>query len=326
MFYAGGDGGALGKSPRSQLQHPPANWSQKVAPNYRPLLTTTRILLVPRRIRKEEEDPKSSLRQKYPEISFWNQRKCVLRIRIKVQVFVVAVSKIESVSIVFTEMKGVLEKKASDGIWKKHEFTLQKHMLSYTAWQNEAPSDGPSKPRAILNLLDLDRIELKAGRLNLYTEDNAHTKRKHNLREVKEAASDGRSFGPSLADWEAVFHEELISAKQTLAKQNVAKQAADAEAQLSNLQRLSENDEEDATSGSREGSSELSVEANPRDQITAFYEKHNPDKIDGVDALIIKYHDLGVTPAELHIAIQQKYALRLISTNTSTAEDRQCAF
>jgi len=45
-----------------------------------------------------------------------------------------------------------------------------------------------------------------------------------------------------------------------------------------------------------------------RAKIIAFYQKHNPNKVRDVDALIIKYRDVGVGASELLLAVQKKYA------------------
>ena len=45
-----------------------------------------------------------------------------------------------------------------------------------------------------------------------------------------------------------------------------------------------------------------------RAKIIAFYEKHNPSKVRDVDALILKYRDVGVGASELLLAVQKKYA------------------
>ena len=45
-----------------------------------------------------------------------------------------------------------------------------------------------------------------------------------------------------------------------------------------------------------------------RAKIIAFYREHNPSKVQDVDALIIKYRDVGVGASELLLAVQKKYA------------------
>lgn len=80
-------------------------------------------------------------------------------------------------------MKGFLEKRSSDGTWKRQRFAIHKHKLYY---------DGDR--RASLDLLLVKKVERVGPRLLLWLDDT----RKHQLR----AADDG----PSLDEWERSIH------------------------------------------------------------------------------------------------------------------------
>ena len=115
-------------------------------------------------------------------------------------------------------LRGLLEKKSSDGTWRVQFFTAHKSKLYYMdpdADLTEQP------PRASMDLLEgLAKIERKGEKLVLWVDD----KRRHQLRSCR-APSDADGPQPSLDDWELSLRERRLVAKK-LREERAARRAA----------------------------------------------------------------------------------------------------
>eukprot|EP00631_Chrysoreinhardia_giraudii_P008922 CAMPEP_0197417288 /NCGR_PEP_ID=MMETSP1170-20131217/3382_1 /TAXON_ID=54406 /ORGANISM="Sarcinochrysis sp, Strain CCMP770" /LENGTH=97 /DNA_ID=CAMNT_0042944247 /DNA_START=1 /DNA_END=291 /DNA_ORIENTATION=+ len=89
-------------------------------------------------------------------------------------------------------MRGILQKRSSDGTWKSQVFSLHKHKLYYH--DVRSLESKATMPRASLDLLDVVKTERVGTKLYLWVDD----RRKHQLRE---ASSTDDGLGPSLDDW-----------------------------------------------------------------------------------------------------------------------------
>ena len=103
-------------------------------------------------------------------------------------------------------LRGLLEKKGSDGTWRTQYFTAHKSKLYYVD-PGADPASAP--PRAAMDLLEgLQKIERRGEKLVLWVD----AKRRHQLRAV---ASPRKQDGPqpSLDDWELSLRERRLVAK-----------------------------------------------------------------------------------------------------------------
>ncbi len=103
-------------------------------------------------------------------------------------------------------LRGLLEKKGSDGTWRTQYFTAHKSKLYYVD-PGADPASAP--PRAAMDLLEgLQKIERRGEKLVLWVD----AKRRHQLRAV---ANPRKQDGPqpSLDDWELSLRERRLVAK-----------------------------------------------------------------------------------------------------------------
>lgn len=103
-------------------------------------------------------------------------------------------------------LRGLLEKKGSDGAWRAQYFTAHKAKLYYVD-PGADPSAAP--PRAAMDLLDgLQKIERRGEKLVLWVD----SKRRHQVRAVAHPRKqDG--VQPSLDEWELSLRERRLVAK-----------------------------------------------------------------------------------------------------------------
>lgn len=190
-------------------------------------------------------------------------------------------------------MRGPLEKRSSDGSWKIQLFSLHKHKLYY---QDSLDRDR-IVPRASMDLLDVVKLERVGNKLYLWVDE----RRKHQLREprVVDASS------PTLEEWERAIHERVAIARTKRRKRlapTAEMPAEDAPAYADRIDEEKRPDDEEGEEDQRQREREYY-----RGKIREFYEKHNKDKVDDVDALIIKYLNVGISEKDLLTAIQNKY-------------------
>jgi len=103
-------------------------------------------------------------------------------------------------------LRGLLEKKSSDGTWKAQYFTAHKSKLYY---QDPEADLTEQPPRASMDLLEgLAKIERKGEKLVLWVDET----RRHILRACA-APADGESR-PSLDDWELSLRERRLVARK----------------------------------------------------------------------------------------------------------------
>mmetsp|Transcript_1750 Transcript_1750/g.5890 ORF Transcript_1750/g.5890 Transcript_1750/m.5890 type:complete len:217 (-) Transcript_1750:203-853(-) len=180
-------------------------------------------------------------------------------------------------------LRGLLEKRSSDGSWKIQLFSLKRYKLYY-----QEPGGDRRDRVASLDLGNVVKVERAGPKLHLYVDE----KRRHQLREVQSETS----AGPTLDEWEDAILEHVDAARHHRAKKKhhhrppVWKED------------LGDDDEKTQKAAKNE-------EQKPhyRDLIVDFYQKTNPDKVNDVDTLIAKYKDIGVGEADLLAAIQNKY-------------------
>ncbi|KAJ1462103.1 hypothetical protein M885DRAFT_506200 [Pelagophyceae sp. CCMP2097] len=171
------------------------------------------------------------------------------------------------------KLRGVLEKRGSDGSWKPKVFTVHRHWLYY---HEPGVILAENPPRASFNLLECAKVEIieKKGVqiLMLHLDEN----RKHQLRAMSMAPPPGAPKSPSVAQWLGGIQDRIAIAKQRTRQSKL------------------------------EDSEKASERAN-REKIIAFYAKHNPAKLEDIDALLIKYREVGIDAGQLYEAITQKY-------------------
>lgn len=212
-------------------------------------------------------------------------------------------------------MRGLLQKRSADGSWKRQLFSLHKHKLYYQDLNALHASKSP--PRASLDLLDVIKTERVGNRLYLWLDE----KRKHQLREAHDTADEFAGLCPSLDEWEQAILERIAIARQRRRKRDSKPPPLmpnseggpswDSAADKTNSAHPGANLPQDG--GVLEDKHELAEDEGNnydrqfyRNQIIEFYRRHNPEKVNDVDALILKYAEIGINEKDLLAAIQNK--------------------
>mmetsp|Transcript_2544 Transcript_2544/g.7918 ORF Transcript_2544/g.7918 Transcript_2544/m.7918 type:complete len:237 (-) Transcript_2544:88-798(-) len=216
-----------------------------------------------------------------------------------------SVSSTASIIPAAKRMRGVLQKRSADGSWKPQVFSLHKHKLYYDDLRS-LQRDHAATPHS-LDLLDVVKTERVGLKLYLWVDD----RRKHQLRE---ATDDYGTLCPSLDEWEQAIHERIAIARQRRKKREPLTPtvealdespaaAADKPAFFEGrvLEDKPDDDDDDEDSALDHDQQFY------RTQIVEFYQRHNPEKVADVDALILKYAEIGISEKDLLSAIQNKY-------------------
>lgn len=175
-------------------------------------------------------------------------------------------------------LRGLLEKRSSDGSWKTQLFSLKRSKLYY-----HEPSQNDRV--ASLDLANVVKVERSGLKLLLFVDE----KRKHQLRALQVDSVQG----PSLDDWEDAIVQHIHAAryKRPPCPQRSSEEPPPPQTPPQTKTIHSHEDQK----------------AHYRRLIVDFYQRTNPEKVASVDTLIAKYHDIGVSEADLLAAIQNKY-------------------
>lgn len=210
-------------------------------------------------------------------------------------------------------MRGLLQKRSADGSWKRQLFSLHKHKLYYQDLNALHASRSP--PRASLDLLDVIKTERVGNKLYLWLDE----KRKHQLREAHDA-DEFVGLCPSLDEWEQAILERIAIARQRRRKRDVKPSplmptgeggsSSDTAADKTSEQRGAAVFQGGGVLEDKHELAEDEVKDDDRhfyrNQIIEFYRRHNPEKVNDVDALILKYAEIGINEKDLLTAIQNK--------------------
>lgn len=226
-------------------------------------------------------------------------------------------------------MRGLLQKRSADGSWKNQLFSLHRHKLCYEDLRKLGESK--SEPHASLDLLDVVRVERTGQKLYLWVDD----RRKHQLRSAR-TNDDLAGLCPSLDEWEEAIQERIAFARQRRRKRDLrppltptvemptenpaAIDAAQSRGHPPYWESGVLEDKPDADDDETDSYGHHDDAAYDRDfyrrQIIEFYQRHNSEKVPDVDALIVKYNEIGIGEKDLLAAIQNKYEkMRFLSGN-----------
>ncbi len=198
---------------------------------------------------------------------------------------------------------GVLEKRSRDGSWKSKAFYVHGTVLCYYLEGQDGVEDGP---HASLNLLSVESVETKVGKdgqkkIKLWVSQSPSRRRPVELR----AAPKKSFFGPDqppLEKWETAFRAFVERAAENGARQRwLAKQNP-------SRMRRARKSLSRTFFGPSDAARKREAEClKAREDIFAFYRKHNPEKLKGCDDIITKYKAAGVDEPALLEAIRKKY-------------------
>ena len=198
---------------------------------------------------------------------------------------------------------GVLEKRSRDGTWKPKAFYVHGTVLCYYLEGQDGVEDGP---HASLNLLSVESVETKVGKdgqkkIKLWVSQSPSRRRPVELR----AAPKKSFFGPDqppLEKWETAFRAFVDRARENGARQRwLAKQNP-------SRMRRARKSLSRTFFGPSDAAKKREAEClQAREDIFAFYKKHNPEKLKGCAEIITKYKAAGVDEPALLEAIRKKY-------------------
>mmetsp|Transcript_6013 Transcript_6013/g.8853 ORF Transcript_6013/g.8853 Transcript_6013/m.8853 type:complete len:315 (+) Transcript_6013:43-987(+) len=125
----------------------------------------------------------------------------------------------------YPSLKGLLEKRSSDGSWKVQYFIVHKYKLYYHEPGVDPRTTGA---RASLDLAQVVKVERSGNKLFLFVDQ----KRKHQLRSVQNETN--KSGGPTLDAWEDVIVESIEGARLLArAKRRAAKDTSQTQSKTS---------------------------------------------------------------------------------------------